>query len=110
RWIRASVGPTVRMISVDDVDFLRSEEKYTLIAWRDPSGAPCEAVIRTPLRELATQLDPEHFVQVHRSVVVNLRSIAHVTRSENETADIHLKGRKDVLPVSRTYLHLFRQM
>jgi len=41
---------------------------------------------------------------------VNLRAISHVTRSENETADIHLKGRADVLPVSRTYLHLFRQM
>jgi hypothetical protein len=28
----------------------------------------------------------------------------------NETADIHLKGRTEVLPVSRSYLHLFRQM
>jgi len=47
---------------------------------------------------------------VHRSVVVNLRSIAHVARNLNETADIHLKGRDEVLPVSRSYLHLFRQM
>jgi DNA-binding LytR/AlgR family response regulator len=31
-------------------------------------------------------------------------------RGPNETADIHLKGRSDVLPVSRSYLHLFRQM
>jgi len=29
---------------------------------------------------------------------------------DNETADIHLKGRADVLPVSRSYVHLFRQM
>jgi len=35
---------------------------------------------------------------------------SHVTRGLNETADIHLKGRDDVLPVSRSYLHLFRQM
>ena len=47
---------------------------------------------------------------MHRSVVVNLRAISHVTRADNETADIHLKGRKEVLPVSRNYLHLFRQM
>jgi DNA-binding LytR/AlgR family response regulator len=110
RWIRASVGQTVRLISVDDVDFLRSDEKYTLIAWHDPAGAACEAIIRTPLKELMTQLDPEQFVQVHRSVVVNLRSIAHVTRGPNETADIHLRGRTEVLPVSRTYVHVFRQM
>ncbi len=57
-----------------------------------------------------TQLDAGQFAQVHRSVVVNLRAIAQVKRNDNETADIHLKGRDEVLPVSRTYLHLFRQM
>ena len=67
-------------------------------------------MIRTTLKELAPQLDPNQFAQVHRSYVVNLRSIAQVTRNLNETADIRLKGRPDVLPVSRTYLHVFRQM
>jgi DNA-binding LytR/AlgR family response regulator len=43
-------------------------------------------------------------------VVVNLRAISHITRGDNDTADIHLKGRREVLPVSRTYLHVFRQM
>ena len=100
----------MRLIAVEDIDFLRSEEKYTLIAWRDDTGQPREAVIRTPLKEIVTQLDAAQFAQVHRSVVVNLNSIAHVTRGENETAEIHLKGRSDVLPVSRSYLHLFRQM
>jgi len=62
------------------------------------------------LKDLVAQLDPGQFAQVHRSVVVNLRSISHVRRRDNETAEIHLKGRKEVLPVSRNYLHLFRQM
>jgi DNA-binding LytR/AlgR family response regulator len=110
RWVRASVGQTVRLIPVDDIDFLRSEEKYTSVAWRDDAGVPRDAVIRMPLKELAAQLEPSQFAQVHRSVVVNLRAISHVTRGPNETADIHLKGRTDVLPVSRSYLHLFRQM
>jgi DNA-binding LytR/AlgR family response regulator len=110
RWLRASVGQTVRLIAVDDVDYLRSTEKYTTIAWRDEGGAAREAIIRTPLKELVAQLDPTGFAQVHRSVVVNLRAISHVTRGENDTADIHLKGREEVLPVSRSYLHLFRQM
>ena len=110
QWIRASVGQALRLIPVDEIDFLRSDEKYTLIAWRGDAGKPGEALIRTPLKELVAQLDAAHFVQVHRSVVVNLRAISHVTRGENETADIHLKGRTEVLPVSRSYLHLFRQM
>ncbi|MGE0031265.1 MAG: LytR/AlgR family response regulator transcription factor [Steroidobacteraceae bacterium] len=110
RFLRASVGPTTRMIAVDEIDYLRSDEKYTRIAWRDDAGLPGEALIRTPLKELAAQLDAAQFVQVHRSVVVNLRSISHLTRGPNETADLHLKGRDEVLPVSRTYLHHFRQM
>jgi len=110
RWLRASIGSTIRLIDVQDVAFLRSEEKYTLVAWRDDSGSPVESIVRTPLKELITQLDEAQFVQVHRSVVVNLRAISHVTRGENETADIHLKDRQETLPVSRTYLHLFKQM
>jgi DNA-binding LytR/AlgR family response regulator len=110
RWIRASVGSTLRMIPVEEIDFLRADEKYTRIAWRGDLGKAGEALIRTPLKELVAQLDAAQFAQVHRSVVVNLRAIAHVTRGENETAHIHLRDRGEVLPVSRGYLHLFRQM
>ena len=109
RWIRAQAGKTVRLIAVDDVDYLRSDAKYTIVAWRD-GGKPAEAVVRTPLKELLEQLDAEQFAQVHRSVVVNLRAVSHVKWHDNETAEIHVRGRDDVLPVSRNYLHLFRQM
>ena len=105
QWIRASVGASLKLIPVEDILYLRSDEKYTLVAWSEG-----EALIRTPIRELLEQMDPACFVQVHRSVVVNLRAISHVTRGPNETADVHLKGRSEVLPVSRSYLHLFRQM
>ena len=110
RWIRAQVGQTLHMIPVDDVDYLRSEEKYTLVAWHDEGGAPADALVRLALKDLVAQLDPQQFVQVHRSVVVRLRAIDHVVRGDNETAEIHLKGRPEVLPVSRSYLHHFRQM
>jgi len=109
RWIRAQAGKTVRLIAIDDVDYLRSDAKYTIVAWRDGAKA-AEAVVRTPLKELLERLDAEQFAQVHRSVVVNLRAISHVKRHDNETAEIHVKGRDEVLPVSRNYLHLFRQM
>lgn len=105
QWLRASVGSTLKLIPVDQIIFLRSDEKYTLVVWDEG-----EALIRTPIRELIEQLDPKRFAQVHRSVVVNLHAISHITRGANETADVHLRGRSEVLPVSRSYLHLFRQM
>lgn len=109
QWIRVSVGQSVHLVAVDEIDYLRSEDKYTTIAWQSDGNAN-EGLIRTPLKDLVNQLDPAQFAQVHRSAIVNLRSIDHVTRGENETANIHLKGRADVLPVSRRHLHLFRPM
>jgi DNA-binding LytR/AlgR family response regulator len=109
QWIRAQIGQTLRMIPVEEIDYLRADTKYTRVAWRGDAGEPDEALISASLKELVAQLDPAQFAQVHRSVVVNLRAISHVTR-EDETATIHLKGRRESLPVSRSYLHLFRQM
>jgi DNA-binding LytR/AlgR family response regulator len=105
QWIRASVGTTVKLIAVEQVVYLRSDEKYTLVVWEGG-----EALIRKPIRELIDELDPEQFVQVHRSVIVNLRAVSQVTRGANETAEVHLRGRSETLPVSRSYLHLFKQM
>ncbi len=108
-WLRASVGSSLRLIPIEAVDYLRSDEKYTRIAWQD-QGKPAEALVRTPLKELLPQLDAANFVQVHRAVVVNLRAVDHVSRGDNETAIVHLRHRAETLPVSRSYAHLFKQM
>lgn len=105
QWIKASVGTSVRLIAVEQIAFFKSDEKYTLVAW---DGG--EALIRKTIRELADELDPSRFVQTHRSVIVNLHQVLQVTRGANETAELQLKGRRELLPVSRSYLHLFRQM
>ncbi|MBX3622789.1 MAG: response regulator transcription factor [Rhizobacter sp.] len=105
QWIKASVGNSVRLIPVEQVAYLRSDEKYTLVVWEGG-----EALIRKSIRELADELDPERFAQVHRSVIVNLHQVGQVMRGPNETAEVHLKGRSEVLPVSRSYVHVFRHM
>ncbi len=105
QWIKASVGPSVRLIPVDEVIYLRSDEKYTLVVW---DGG--EALIRKTIRELADELDPDRFVQIHRSVIVALARVLQVNRGHNETAELQLRGRSELLPVSRSFVHLFRQM
>lgn len=110
RWLRAQVGQALRLIPVERVDYLQSDNKYTVVAWRNDEGKPSEAVVSVPLKDLLAQLDPDLFVQVHRSAIVNLGSISHVVRGANETADIHLKGRPDVLRASRNFNHHFKQM
>lgn len=105
QWIKASVGTSVRLIPVEQVAYLRSDEKYTLVVWEGG-----EALIRKSIRELADELDPERFAQVHRSVIVNLHQVSQVVRGPNETAEVHLKGRTELLPVSRSFVHVFRHM
>lgn len=110
RFIRASIGSTIKLIAVDEIDYLRADSKYTTVAWRDRSGKPCEALIRSSLRDLLAELDPQRFVQVHRAVIVQLCAISHLQRHDNETASIHLHQRSETLPVSRGFVAQFRQM
>lgn len=105
QWIRASVGPAVRLIPVEEVVYFKSDEKYTLVAW---TGG--KALIRKSLRELQGELDPDRFAQIHRAFVVALPFVVQVMRGDNETAELHLRGRPEVLPVSRSYTSRFRQM
>ena len=105
RWIKASVGNAVRMIPIEQVLYLRSDAKYTVVAWEGG-----EALIRIPLRELADALDPGCFVQVHRSAIVNLVHVDRFSHGPGDSGEIHLKGRSERLAVSRSCVHLFRQM
>ena len=105
RWIKASVGQTVRLIPVDDVLYFPSDEKYTRVALEDS-----EVLIRKPIKELLAELDPRQFWQIHRATVVNTRAIAGVVRGLRDQADLKLKGRPETLTVSRNFTHLFKQM
>jgi DNA-binding LytR/AlgR family response regulator len=69
-----------------------------------------EYLIRTPLKQLLAQLDPEIFWQVHRAVVVRSSAIEAVHRDEAGKLHLDLRGRPEKIPVSRLYGHLFRAM
>jgi len=105
RWVRASSGDLMHQVDVDDVLFFRADEKYTCV-----QTAAAEHLIRTPLAELAQQLDPQQFQQVHRSTIVNLKHLAGTRRDEASRLFLRLRGHAQELPVSRAYVHLFKAM
>ena len=105
QWIKATQGQNLRLIPVAEVLFFQSDEKYTRVV-----TAESEALIKTPIRELADGLDPEVFWQIHRSTLVNVSAIAAVTRDFRGQAHIKVKGKDESLVVSRVYSHLFKQM
>lgn len=105
RWINASVGNEVRLITVDEVLYFQADAKYTCVVC-----AGGEALIRRPLRELQLQLDPSQFWTIHRSTIVNAGVIAGVTRDVRGRLWVKLKNRPDKLLVSEPHEALFRQM
>jgi len=105
QWITASVGRESRLIQVEDVAYFKADDKYTVVA-----TAEGEALIRKPIRELLDVLDPRHFKQIHRSTIVNLKAIAAITRDDSGRGTIRLKTRPETLPVSLTFMPVFKGM
>ena len=105
QWIQASIGSDLRMIPVEEILFFRSDEKYTCV-----QTDKFEALIRKPVRDLAEELDPALFWQIHRATLVNVNAIEGVTRDIRGRHLVMIKGRPDKLEVSRSFLHLFKQM
>jgi len=105
QWIQASVGSTIQMIPVDEVLFFVSDEKYTRV-----QTAKTEALIRKPIKELVDELNPEHFWQIHRSTLVNVREIDSVTRDDRGRQIVSVRGHGQKLEVSRSYTGLFKGM
>ena len=105
QWINASRGAAVRLITVDEILYFKSDQKYTLVVTSD-----AESLIKRTIKELADELDPTMFWQVHRSTLVNVHAIDSVIRDERGNLKLRLKNRSEMLAVSEAYDHLFRQM
>jgi len=105
QWIRAAQGQETRLIAIDEVIYFQSNDKYTSVFVADG-----EHLIRTPMRQLREQLDPQQFWQIHRSVIVAARHVAGTRTDFRGRLLVKLKGRDEQLVVSRNYADLFRQM
>jgi len=104
-WLTASSGKETRLIMVDDVAYFQSDHKYTTVM-----TAQGESLLRTPLHELLAKLDANHFKQIHRSTIVNMRMVASIVRDDSGRGKMRLKNRPETLPVSLTFMPLFKNM
>jgi DNA-binding LytR/AlgR family response regulator len=105
QWIRAAHGGETRLISIDEVVYFQSNDKYTSVFLQEG-----ESLIRTPMRQLREGLDETRFWQIHRSVIVAAKFIEATHTDFRGRLMVKLKGRPEQLVVSRNYVELFRQM
>jgi DNA-binding LytR/AlgR family response regulator len=104
-WLRVQRGDGVELVPVTDVVYFQAQDKYTAAVTRDRTH-----LLRTSIRDLTSQLDPDAFWQIHRGTIVKVSQIARVDRSLTGRGLIRLKDRTETLTVSRPYLKLFKQM
>jgi DNA-binding LytR/AlgR family response regulator len=83
--------------------FFQLDSKYTRVVL-----AGSEALVRIPLKNLLSGLDPARFWQIHRGTMINVNAILAAERVDCERLEVLLRGRDEKLPVSRTFAHLFR--
>jgi len=98
-------GQTIRLVPVEEVLYFEAADKYVRVL-----TAEQEYLIRTPLKELIAQLDPQTFWQIHRGTLVRASAIHTVQRDEAGKLRLNLQGRPEALAVSRLYAHLFKAM
>ena len=103
--LQVGSGPAIRLVPVTEVLYFEAADKYVRAVTADQ-----EHLIRTPLKELAVQLDPQEFWQVHRGTLVRAHAIASAQRDEAGRLWLQLRGRAERLAVSRLYAPLFKAM
>ena len=103
--LQVGVGNSIALVPIDDVLYFEAADKYVRVL-----TATKEHLIRTPIKDLLPQLDAQVFWQIHRSTVVRASAINTVRRDDAGRLRVQLRGRADVLIVSRLFTHHFKAM
>lgn len=103
--IKAQHRDGIRLIPVEEIDYFQSDNKYIQVMTKEG-----EWLIKKSIKELVAELDPAQFWQIHRGTIVNVSRIDKVSNSLTGRGVLKLREREELLTVSRSYLHLFKQM
>ena len=97
--IPLKVGDRIDLVNPDDVLFFQSDNKYTKV-----KTASKEYVIDTTLQELEQKLNPQKFIRIHRSTIVNLDWISELRKWFGGRLKVCLRNHPDTeLIASRSY-------
>ena len=89
-------GAKVHVIAADKIDYIEAQDDYVRIS------ADGKAHLKNQrLSELESQLDPDVFLRIHRSYIVNIEAISRI---EPASKDSHVAILKDGtrIPISRS--------
>jgi two-component system, LytTR family, response regulator LytT len=86
-----------------DILYISRDEKFSKIITKND-----EFETKTPLKDLESRLLPYSFFRIHKSYLVNLDYVTRLTPWFNGAYQLQIKGRKEMLSVSRNYVKSLR--
>ncbi|WP_233401892.1 LytR/AlgR family response regulator transcription factor [Marinomonas ostreistagni] len=105
QWVNASRGDTIHVIQVSKISCFIAEDKYTTVVTEEG-----EYLIKKSIKQLMDELNSNEFWRIHRSALVQVSHIQCVNKDDSGNLTVSLKGIQKALPVSRSNMHLFKQM
>jgi two-component system LytT family response regulator len=100
------------LVRADEVEWVEAWENYIRLHLRVPAGrkgATAALLVREPITRTSASLDPEHFLRVHRSVIVNRRAVVRMAYLSKHVYEIHLASGAQVMS-SRGYAARVRSL
>lgn len=85
------------LVAAADIEWLQAAGNYVNLRVRGH-----DYPLRSTIAGIEAQLDPERFVRIHRSYIVNLAQVASIEPLDSGDARVHLHD-ATVLPCSRRY-------
>jgi DNA-binding LytR/AlgR family response regulator len=114
KWLAATTGRKIHLIALDDVIYLQSDQKYTRAVSRSRSDESSRLaqglaqLLEEPLKTLLPRLNPDHFRQVHRGAVVNLREVLLVERDDSGGGLVRFRSISDEVRISAPFMRELR--
>jgi two-component system LytT family response regulator len=95
------LGNKVSFIKVDDIKYITASGYYAEIY------TECKKhLLRESLSNLIASLDPNKFIRVHRSTIINLNEIGELVNSNYGEVDVKMNDKK-LFRVSKSYKKVF---
>jgi len=96
-WVAVKDRRGTRLLMTEEIDWIEAADTYVTL-----HVGTNEYLYRAGIAAVASHLDPFRFVRIHRSSIVNLRSVAFLERRSHGEFTVALKNGSRLL-LSRTY-------
>jgi two-component system LytT family response regulator len=104
QWVAVRTREATRLVMAEDIDWVEAAGVYVNLHVKGE-----ELLYRAGLAAVANRLDPFQFVRIHKSSVVNLKSIASLERRSHGEFEVVLKDGTHLM-LSRSYRALVERM